>query len=215
MNVDRVRAYLLETSRTASLTAEACSEQIIAAAAAIVGSVRDGGKLLICGNGGSAADAEHLVGELMKGYLSARPAPAALKAALEASDVEAGPYLASHLQGALPAISLASHSALTSAIANDIGADMVFAQQVYGYGRPGDVLAGLSTSGNSKNVLLAARVARVLGLRTLALTGPAGRLREICDVAVCVPLPTTAEIQERHLAIYHTWCAMLEETFFG
>jgi D-sedoheptulose 7-phosphate isomerase len=177
---------------------------------------RGGGKVLVCGNGGSAADSEHLVGELMKGYLSARPLPAAQRAAILAASPENGAYLAEHLQGALPAISLVSQVGLVTAVANDIGADMIFAQQVYGYGRPGDVLMAISSSGNSRNVLLAAQVARALGLRTIGFTGRSGgALRALCTAAVCVPFEQTARVQERHLAVYHALCEVLESTLFG
>ena len=174
-----------------------------------------GGQVLACGNGGSAADSEHLVGELMKGYLLPRPLPAARQAALRAAGPD-GAYLASHLQGALPAISLVSQAGLLTAVANDLGSDLIFAQQVFGYGRPGDVLVAISTSGNSRNVLLAAQVARALGLRTLGFTGRSGGgLRTLCDVTLCVPHDLTATIQERHLALYHTLCAVLERTLFA
>jgi D-sedoheptulose 7-phosphate isomerase len=177
---------------------------------------RGGGKVLVCGNGGSAADSEHLVGELMKGYLSSRPLPAAQRAAILAAAPENGVYLAAHLQGALPAISLVSQVGLVTAVANDIGADMIFAQQVYGYGRPGDVLIAISTSGNSRNVRLAAQVARALGLRTIGFTGHSGgALRALCTAAVCVPFEQTARIQESHLAVYHAMCEVLERTLFG
>ena len=176
---------------------------------------RRGGKILTCGNGGSAADAEHIVGELMKGYMLKRPLPEKTRMTLLAASPQEGDYLASHLQGALPAISLVSQISLTSAIANDTAADMVFAQQVYGYGREADVLLGLSTSGNAHNVIHAMQVARSLGLHTIALTGPTGgMLKPLCDVCICVPGENTAAIQERHLPIYHVLCAMLEEEFF-
>ena len=177
---------------------------------------QNGGKALLCGNGGSAADCEHIVGELMKGYLSPRPLPAAVRESILAACPDDGDYLASHLQGALPAVSLVSQVSLTSAIANDVAADMVFAQQVYGYGRPGDVLLAISTSGNSRNVLRAAQVARALGLRAIGFTGhTGGALRALCSVCVCVPPQATAEVQERHLAIYHALCGMLEAAIFG
>lgn len=174
-----------------------------------------GNKVLICGNGGSAADAEHIVGELMKGYLSKRPLPNELRAKLIAAYPEQGEYLAAHLQGALPTLSLASQTALITAYANDVAADMIFAQQVYGYGVRGDVLIGISTSGNSKNILQALRVARVRGVTTLGFTGRSGgAMPSLCDVCVRAPFDTTAEIQERHLAIYHALCATLEQEFF-
>jgi D-sedoheptulose 7-phosphate isomerase len=193
-----------------------CRDDVERAFLLLRDSFRAGGKLLQCGNGGSAADCEHLVGELMKGYLSPRPLPAAARQELEQAYPENGRYLAGHLQGALPAISLASQMGLITAYANDVAADMIFAQQVYGYGRRGDVIAGISTSGNSRNVLHALQVGRALGLGALGFTGGnGGEMKALCDVCVCVPPTRTVDIQERHLALYHTLCAMLEETFFG
>ena len=175
----------------------------------------NGGKVLTCGNGGSAADAEHIVGELMKGYLLKRPVSDEIRARLVSASPEDDDYLASRLQGALPAISLVSQTSLLSAISNDTAADMGFAQQVYAYGQEGDVLIGLSTSGNSRNVILAMQVARALGLRTIGLTGPTGgALKPLCEVCICVPAENTPAIQERHLPIFHVLCAMLEEEFF-
>jgi len=177
---------------------------------------RGGGKVLVCGNGGSAADSEHLVGELMKSYLLPRRLPAERRAALAATSANDGAYLAEHLQSALPAISLASQVALMTAVANDLGADLVFAQQVVGYGRAGDALVAISTSGNSRNVLLAAAVARAQGLKTIGFMGRGGgQLRGLCDVAVCVPHDRTAVVQERHLALYHAICGALERSLFG
>ncbi len=176
---------------------------------------RAGGKLLVCGNGGSAADSEHIVGELMKGYFTKRPVPPAIRQRLEAVFPEDAAYLAGHLQGALPAISLVSQTSLITAFANDVAADLIFAQQVYGYGAPGDVLLGISTSGNSPNVIYALKVARALGLRTIGLTGRSGgQMKDLCDVAICAPADLTPEIQQRHMVIYHALCAMLEEEFF-
>jgi D-sedoheptulose 7-phosphate isomerase len=175
-----------------------------------------GGKLLICGNGGSAADSDHIVGELMKGFEHPRPISPDLRQRLMGIDPERGTYLADRLQGALPTISLASHSALATAISNDTAGDMVYAQQVLGYGRPGDALIGISTSGNSANVLNALQVARAMDVRTIGLTGQSGgKMLSLCDVTLCVPLTRTLEIQERHLAIYHTLCLMLEQEFFA
>lgn len=174
-----------------------------------------GGKVLLCGNGGSASDSEHIVGELMKGFMSRRPLSAEVKQQFLQHYPEEGDFLVKHLQGALPAISLVSHSALISAFANDVSSEMIFAQQVYGYGKKGDVLVGLSTSGNSVNVNRAIQVAKVLGLHSIGLTGRSGgRIKELCDVAICVPWDRTSDIQERHLPIYHTLCSMLEEEFF-
>jgi phosphoheptose isomerase len=175
-----------------------------------------GGKVLTCGNGGSAADAEHIVGELMKGYLMKRPVPEETRAKLLSISPQDGDYLAGHLQGALPAISLVSQTSLLSAIANDTAADMAYAQQVYAYGREGDVLIGISTSGNARNVIHAMQVAHALGLNTVALTGQSGgMLKPLCEVCICVPGESTPAIQERHLPIYHVLCAMLEEEFFA
>ena len=195
---------------------ESCAPDIQAAFETLRTCYHGGGKLLTCGNGGSAADAEHIVGELMKGYLLKRPLSEDMRAKLVSASAEAGDYLASHLQGALPAISLVSQTSLLSAISNDTAADMVFAQQVYAYGHEGDALIGLSTSGNSRNVILAMQVARALGLRTIGLTGPTGgALKPLCDVCICVPAENTPAIQERHLPIFHVLCAMLEEEFFA
>lgn len=177
---------------------------------------RNGGKLLVCGNGGSSADGDHIVGELMKGFMSKRPLSAEDSSGFAAMFPEDGPYLAAHLQGALPAISLSGATALTSAYANDVAPDMVYAQQVFGYGRPGDVLLGISTSGHSMNVIRALQTAKVLGLATIGLTGRGGgRMAGICDVTVRVPWELTPDIQERHLPIYHALCMWVEEALFG
>lgn len=178
-------------------------------------SFRGGGKLLLCGNGGSASDCEHIVGELMKAFLRPRPLPATLREILATGAGEDGAMLAGALQGALPAVALTGHAALALAVANDVRADLVFAQQVVGLGRPGDVLLGLSTSGNSRNVIQAFHTARALGMRTVILTGaPGGKLAKMADVAVRVPASTVVEIQELHLPVYHALCAALEESFF-
>ncbi|MDR1599253.1 MAG: SIS domain-containing protein [Oscillospiraceae bacterium] len=186
----------------------------------VYGIIRDtylrGGKLLICGNGGSCADAQHIVGELMKGFYLKRPLPGAERAALADALGEGGAELAGMLQGSLPAIALSEHSALNTAFANDVDASLAFAQQVVGYGRPGDTLLGISTSGNARNVLLAARAARARGLGVAALTGgTGGMLSKAADAAIVVPASVTADAQELHLPVYHTLCAMLEERFFG
>ena len=168
-----------------------------------------GGKLLLCGNGGSAADCEHIAGELMKGFLLKRPVPAEF-ANNPALDGEG-----KLLQGALPAISLTNHIALSTAVANDVDAEMVYAQQVYGLGRKGDVLLAISTSGNARNILRALRVARAAGIKTVGLTGKSGGdMRELCDLCLCVPTEETYRVQEFHLPVYHALCAMLEAAFF-
>lgn len=192
-----------------------CLPALLQAYETLVRCYRQGGKLLICGNGGSAADSEHIVAELMKGYLCMRPLPAEARRCLVEAAPQDGAYLADHLQSALPAISLSSHHALLTAFSNDVAPDLAFAQQVYGYGKPGDVLLAISTSGNSKNILHAVQVGRAINLHTVGLTGRSGgALKRLCEIAICVPYDRTPDIQERHLAVYHTLCAMLEETFF-
>jgi len=171
-------------------------------------SLAAGGKLLICGNGGSGADAEHWTGELLKGFCSRRPLAAAEREKL-------GESLASELQGALPAIPLTGFMALHTAWQNDCNPDYIYAQLTYALGRPGDTLIGLSTSGNSKNVCHALEVANKQGLRTVALTGEkGGRAAEMAQAAIRVPSSETYRIQEYHLPIYHTLCLMLEDEFF-
>lgn len=172
--------------------------------------------LFLCGNGGSAADAEHIVGELMKGYLKARPVPKALRKQLVGRHPTDGEYLADHLQGALPAVALTGHASLSSAYANDVAADMGFAQQLYGYGRPGDMLLAISTSGNSRNVVNAVKLAQVLDISTIGLTGAAGGLlADLCTVTIRVPEHSTPRIQELHLPVYHWLCEAIEEHFFA
>ncbi len=191
-----------------------CAESIEEAYGILHKQFEAGNKLLVCGNGGSAADSEHIVGELMKSFVVDRPIPAQLRDRLALTPH--GPYLSNHLQRALPAISLVSQSALVTAFANDVQPDLAFAQQVYGYGKPGDVLLGLSTSGNSKNVVYALELAKVLGMRTIGMTGSAGgAMAPFCDALIRVPYERTADVQERHLPIYHALCMTLERTFFG
>ena len=175
-----------------------------------------GGKLLIAGNGGSAADAEHIVGELMKSFCLPRPMSAAFREAAESADPEMGRVLGEGLQQGLPAIALSAHSALGTAWMNDCDPALVFAQQVAGYGRPGDVLLGITTSGNSLNIRYAAVAARAAGLKVLSLTGaPGGKIAALSDVCIHVPATETFKVQELHLPVYHCLCLMLEERFFG
>jgi len=177
---------------------------------------RNNGKLLIAGNGGSAADSEHIAGELMKRFKTPRPVPLEFADKLMEIDPERGPALAENLECGLMAIPLVAHEALTTAYINDVDGLGVFAQQLYGYGRQGDVFLGISTSGNSKNVMNATVVARALGIKVIGLTGAGGgKLAEVADVAVKVPETETYMIQELHLPIYHCWCLMLEDYFFG
>lgn len=174
------------------------------------------GKLLIAGNGGSCADGEHIVGELMKGFVKRRTLPADLAARLENASPEHGAELAQKLQGGLPAIALTGHPALSTAFANDVDPDLIFAQQVCGYGEPGDVLLGISTSGNAKNIDYAVTAAKAKGMKVIGLTGKdGGRLGRRADAAVIAPEQETYRIQELHLPIYHTLCLMLEERFFS
>ena len=175
-----------------------------------------GGKLLVAGNGGSCADAEHISGELMKGFCSKRPVSPEFARTLQNVDPELGATLAANLEGALPTLALTSQGALASAFMNDTDPYGVYAQQVYGLGKPGDVFFGISTSGNSRNILMAAVTARAKGMQVLALTGEdGGKLAQLADVAVKVPEGETYQVQELHLPVYHCWCLMLEQRFFG
>jgi D-sedoheptulose 7-phosphate isomerase len=175
-----------------------------------------GRKLLVSGNGGSASDSEHIVGELMKEFKLKRKMISEQADALKSIDSELGMVLAENLQGALPAISLTGHSSLTTAFMNDAMPELVFAQQVNGYGKPGDVYLGISTSGNSKNVLYAAVNAKAKGLHVIGLTGTnENKLMKYADVCIRVPETETYKIQELHLPVYHCLCLMLEDRFFG
>lgn len=192
-----------------------CSDDVWAAYERIGEAFADGRRLFICGNGGSAADAEHIVGELAKSFVLPRRLSETTRARL-AAEGDVGAALADGLQSGLPAIPLAASGPLNSAIANDNGAEFVFAQQLIAYGNPGDVLLGLSTSGRSRNVSYAATLARTLSMSVVVLTGRAeGPLSRVADVAVRVPEDETYRVQELHLPVYHALCLMLEERFFG
>ncbi len=192
-----------------------CAADIGRALDMLTACYRNGGKLLACGNGGSAADADHLVAELMKDFLRPRPLEGEVRRRLEEAEGADGRFLAGSLQGALPAISLGAHGALLSAFSNDRAPEAAFAQQVLGYGRPGDVLVCFSTSGNSRNAVLAAVAARSLGLAVVGLTGRAGgKLAPLCDASVRVPAEETYQVQELHLPVYHALAAALEAEFF-
>lgn len=178
-------------------------------------SFRSGNKLLVAGNGGSAADAEHIVGELMKGFVKKRPLDEEMLAMLNAVDEKDGRYIGEKLQGALPAIALVDHVALSTAFLNDVDPMLGFAQQVNGYGNEGDVFWGISTSGNSKNILSACTVAKAKGMKVIGLTGgTGGELLERADVTIVANETETFKIQELHLPIYHALCLMLEDAFF-
>ena len=182
-----------------------CKADILRAKEAIIRCYEKKGKLLLCGNGGSAADCDHIVGELMKGFLLKR----------RVDDKKIPENIRERLQGSLPAISLSSHTAFMSAFINDVEPSMVYAQMLYGYAQPNDVFIGISTSGNSANVVNAAMLAKAIGLETVALTGKnGGALSEICDVTIRVPETETYKVQELHLPVYHYICAEVEKHFF-
>ena len=177
---------------------------------------KNDGKLLIAGNGGSAADSEHIAGELMKRFKTPRPVTSEFADKLKIIDPVRGENLANNLERGLMAIPLVAHEALSTAYINDVDGLGVFSQQLFGFGRPGDVFLGISTSGNSKNVMSATVVARALGLKVIGLTGAkGGELAEVSDVAIKVPETETYMIQELHLPVYHCLCLMLEDRFFG
>lgn len=173
-----------------------------------------GHRVYLCGNGGSASDCEHIVGELMKSFKKRRPLSADYAAAIKACGEE-GEMICENLEGGLPAVSLCGHPSFTTAYMNDKNPDFTFAQQVNVWGKTGDVLLTLSTSGNSKNCLYAAHVAKVKGMQVVFLGGgTGGKLKDIADVSVVVPEKETFKVQELHLPVYHCLCAMLEEEFF-
>lgn len=182
-----------------------CKDDIQKALDIIVETYKNGGKILVCGNGGSASDSEHIVGELMKGFMLKRPV----------NDDRISEELRVGLQGSLPAISLPSQCAILSAFINDVDPEMMYAQLVYGYAKKEDLVIGLSTSGNSKNIVKAVEVANCLGVKTLSMTGEkASKLSEISDVTIRVPATETYKIQEYHLPVYHYLCAEVEKIFF-
>ena len=183
-----------------------CREDIEKASRLICNTYKNGGKVLVCGNGGSAADSEHIVGELMKGFLKKR----------EVTDDRIPESLRKNMQGSLPAISLPSQCAVLSAFANDVDPDMMYAQLVYGYAEKNDLVIGISTSGNSKNVVNAVEVAKCMGIKTLSLTGEKeSRLSELSDITVKVPETQTYRVQELHLPVYHYICAYVENFMFS
>lgn len=191
-------------------------DEIVEAYFLLVESYKNEGKLLIAGNGGSAADAEHIVGELMKGFKLPRKLNENFTDKLISENEELGTVLAKSLQGALPAIALDGHPALSTAYMNDCEPLLCFAQQVNGYGKAGDVFLGISTSGNSKNILYAATTAHAKGMKVIGLTGAKdSKLTQMSDVCIKVPQTETYMIQELHLPVYHCLCLMLEDEFFG
>ena len=212
---ERVMAHLDElVERYPSLST--CRKDIEAAYKLMEEAYEGDHKLLIAGNGGSAADSEHIAGELMKRFKITRPCPPEFAEKLKSIDPERGENLAKNLERGLMAIPLVAHEALTTAYINDVDGLGVFAQQLYGFGRSGDAFLGISTSGNSKNVMSATVVARALGIKVIGLTGATGgELAEVADVVIKVPETETYKIQELHLPVYHCLCLMLEDRFFG
>lgn len=193
-----------------------CEKEILESYLVLEECYKKGGKLLIAGNGGSAADSEHIVGELMKSFKLPRILHEDFKMKLINENSELGEALANNLQGALPAIALDGHFALSTAYMNDCEPLLCFAQQVNGYGNKNDVFLGISTSGNSKNIIYAAITAKAKGMKVIGLTGAKdSKLSEISNVTIKVPEIETYKIQEYHLPIYHVLCLMLEDEFFG
>lgn len=193
---------------------ESIIPEVKKAAELMVDCIKSGNKILLCGNGGSASDCLHIVGELMKEFKIKRPLSDEDKTALKAAGDDG--YIGENLQGAMPAISLVGVTALESAYANDAAPDLGFAQQVFGLGKGGDVLVGITTSGNSKNVIYATKVAKAKGLKTVILTGNGGgKIAGLSDVSLIAPESETYKIQEYHLPIYHNLCLALENEFFG
>ena len=195
---------------------ESCREDIVKAKETLIACFQRGGKLLLCGNGGSCADCDHIVGELMKGFRSQRPLSCEKKAQMRSQYGDMEDDILEKLQNALPAISLPSFTALNTAYANDVAPELMYAQGVLGLAAKNDILLAISTSGNSKNVVAAAKVAKALGLQVIALTGAAGgMLRTIADICICVPQKETYKVQELHLPVYHCLCEEIEMYFFG
>ena len=193
-----------------------CRGDIEAAKDVLIDCYEKGGKLLLCGNGGSSADCDHIVGELMKGFLLKRPIPDSKREEMAARCPEIDCAVLDKLQMGLPAISLTSINALNTAFATDVDPELMYAQSVFALGRPGDVLIALSTSGNAKNVAEAAKVARAIGMKVVSLTGrDGGALRSLSDVCIIAPECETYKIQELHLPVYHAICADVEEHFFS
>lgn len=192
-----------------------CKKDIEVAAEAMIESFNNGGKLLVAGNGGSCADSDHITGELLKSFCKKRIPSADFINQIKAIDADTGTYLAGKLQGSLPAIALTNNTALMTASLNDVDGNVMFAQQVNGYGTKGDVFLGISTSGNSKDIVYSTVVAKARGLKTIALTGKTGgRLKTLAEICIVVPQNETFMIQELHLPVYHALCLEIEEAFW-
>ena len=192
-----------------------CKNDIEKAAEALIESFENGGKLLVAGNGGSCADSDHISGELLKSFVKKRRPSAELIDSIRKINPETGDYLSDKLQGSLPVIALTNNTALMTASLNDVDGNVMFAQQVNGYGKEGDVFLGISTSGNSKDIVYPMVVAKAKGLMTVALTGKdGGKLNGIADICIVVPEQETFKIQELHLPVYHALCLEIEEYFW-
>lgn len=192
-----------------------CENDIRQAAKAIINSYENGGKLLVAGNGGSAADSDHICGELLKSFVKIRKPEDSFLSKLKEIDADTGAYLSDKLQGSLPAIALTNQSALMTASLNDVDGNVMFAQQVNGYGKAEDVFLGITTSGNSADVIYATVVAKARGLKTIALTGKSGgKIKNLADITIIVPSNETFMIQEYHLPVYHALCLEIEEHFW-
>lgn len=192
-----------------------CDKEIKQAIDALITCYEAGGKVLLCGNGGSCANCDHIAGELMKGFLKQRPLSAEKKACMRAASPLLDEAMLTRLQGSLPAISLPAMTALNTAFSNDVDAELIYAQAILGLGRRGDVLIALSASGNAKNVAAAVAVAKALGITVIGLTGEeGGALARAADIAICVPACRTYRVQELHLPVYHYICAAVEAHFF-
>ncbi len=192
-----------------------CKADIEKAADALIKSFEKGGKLLVAGNGGSCADSDHISGELLKSFVKKRRPPEKLIESIKEISGETGEYLSDKLQGSLPVIALTNNTALMTASLNDVDGNVMFAQQVNGYGKTGDVFLGISTSGNSRDIIYPTVVAKAKGLITIALTGKSGgKLKELADIAIVVPEQETFKIQELHLPVYHALCLEVEEYFW-
>ncbi|MDR2841944.1 MAG: SIS domain-containing protein [Spirochaetaceae bacterium] len=188
-------------------------ESFLRSCVVLINAFQSGKKLLVCGNGGSAADADHIVGELMKSFFLERPIDDDLKQKITAIAPTEAEAINSSLQRAYPAIALSEHTALSTAFSNDVNPNYIFAQQVLGYGKAGDVFLGISTSGNAKNVLAAAVVAKAKGLAVIGLTGKSGgKLKQYCDILLNANETETYKVQELHLPIYHCLCLAIERT---
>jgi D-sedoheptulose 7-phosphate isomerase len=191
-------------------------DKINEAAERLIRCYQNGNKVLICGNGGSSSDSDHIAGELLKGFEQKRHLDDSIRNGLISVSGERGPYLADKLQSSLPAISLSAHTGLITAVANDTDATLIYAQQVMGFGDQGDVLIGISTSGNAQSVLDAAITARAKGMTVIGMTGEnGGKLKSLCDILINVSEERTSFVQELHLPVYHTLCLMVENYFFG